>query len=387
MAESPFTWTADRLIGFLPPALAIEDESRAALVGLLEPVAQVATLLERQREHLPDLLDPDQVPDDQVPYLAAIVGIGPDTLPAADRLTTTQLRRLIAGAVYLWKRKGTSESWRLVVATFSGSRCLILGWFYYRTIEGSPAMVHTIPGVGSAPGGSYDYPEHVTDVWFMDPDGGADLTALSRWLDVVRPSSERINAYLALLVDDVAVAASLWTAVGSTTNYAYDADNRELTAGAGLQYVAAVEGATSWASYHTMLRLACTGADARAWLYVNSALTSGYRLVIDMVAGTVTLARVVASVATTLVAYTFPGPLPAERFPYRWSFEAVTGITMVTVRVWFEGLLLIDYNDVNVARITAGAPGWGGGTSSSATLTTALVRGMQPARDRVGPSP
>lgn len=386
MAETPFTWTADRLIGFLPPALALEDESRAALVGLLEPVGEVATLLERQREHLPDLLDPDEVPDDQVAYLAAIVGVGPDTLPAADRLDTDQLRRLIAGAVYLWKRKGTSESWRLVVATFTGSRCLILGWFYYRTIEGSPAMVHTIPAGSTAPGGAYDYPEHVADVWFADPDGGADLEALSRWLDVVRPSSERINAYLALLVDDLAAAASLWTAVGSGTA-TYDEAARELTAGASLEYVAGVEGASAWASYHAMLRLALTGAASRAWLYADSALANGYRFTIDLVAGTVALHRVVASVATLLTTYTFPTVVPSEATAYRWSFEAVTGVTLITLRCYFEGLLLIDYDDTNVARLTAGAPGWGAGAASAATLSTALVREITPTRDRIGPQP
>lgn len=387
MAETPYTWTTEGLIGFLPPALALEDESRDALVGLLEPVAQVCTLLERQREHLPDLLDPDEVPDDQVAYLAAIVGVGPDTLPAADRLDTDQLRRLLAGAVYLWKRKGTSDSWRLVVATFTGSRALILGWFYYRTIEGSPAMVHTIPAGSTAPGGSlYDYPEHVTDVWFMDPDGGADLDALSRWLDVVRPSSERINARQALLVDDLAAAASLWTAVGSGS-FAYDEDARELTAGPSLDYVAAVDGASAWASYHAMLRLALTGATTRAWLYADAALANGYRLTIDLVAGTVSLHRVVASVATLLVTYTFPTVVPTAGTAYRWSFEAVTGVTLVTVRCYFEGLLLIDYDDTDAARRTAGACGWGAGAASTATLSTALVRGITPIRDRIGPQP
>ena len=383
MAETPFTWTADELIGLLPPALGLEDESRAALEGLLDPVAQVATLLERQREHLPDLLDPEQVPDDQVAYLAAIVGVGPDTLPAADRLTTDQLRRLLAGAVYLWKRKGTIPSWRLVVATFTGSRSLILGWFYYRTIEGSPAMVHTIPAAGTAPGGGYDYPEHVADVWFMDPDGGADLEALVRWLDVVRPSSERINAYLGLLVDDLAVGASLWTAVGAGSE-SYDEAARELTATAR-DYVAAVDGATSWADYSALLRLALTGNASRAWLYADATLANGYRVTFDLVAGTVVLHRVVASVPSLLASYTFPTVVPSEGTAYRWQLEAVSGLTLTTIRVHFEGLLLIAYDDTNVAHRSAGAVGWG--STGTATLSTALVRELNPARDRVGPNP
>lgn len=386
MAEQPFTWTADRLIGFLPPFLAVEAESRDALVGLLEPVAQVATLLERQREHLPDLLDPDQVPDDQVRYLAAIVGVGPDTLPAADRLDTDQLRRLIAGAVYLWKRKGTSESWRLVVATFTGSRCLILGWFYYRTLEGTGAMVHTIPAPSSTVSSGYDYPEHVSDVWFMDPDNGADLGALTRWLDVVRGNGERINARMALLVDDLAVGASLWTAVGAGSA-SYDATNRELSATNGLEYVASVTGASDWSSYNALLRLACAGAAARAWVYADAGLANGYRFTIDVTSGTVGLHRVIASVPTLLVIYTFPTVTPTARFPYRWSFEAMTGMSSTTVRCYFEGLLLIDYTDSAGARRTAGAVGWGAGGASVATLSTALVRATVTPSSRVGPNP
>ena len=386
MAETPFTWTADELIGLLPPALGLEDESRAALEGLLDPVAQVATLLERQREHLPDLLDPEQVPDDQVAYLAAIVGVGPDTLPAADRLTTDQLRRLLAGAVYLWKRKGTIPSWRLVVATFTGSRSLILGWFYYRTIEGSPAMVHTIPAAGTAPGGGYDYPEHVADVWFMDPDGGADLEALVRWLDVVRPSSERINAYLGLLVDDLAVGASLWTAVGAGSE-SYDEAARELTAVGARDYLAAVAGASSWASYHALLRLAVVGKGS-AWLYADATLANAYQVRIDLLLGQVTLHRHVAGVPTLLATFTWPTVVPSAGVAYRWSFEATTGLTLTTIRVYFEGLLLIAYHDSNAARRLAGAPGWGAGlVGHTCTLSTAIVRPLTPARDRVGPNP
>lgn len=376
-----------RLIELLPLGLYNDDpETRRILAAMLEPVAKVDDYFTARTAKLGQLLDPAAVPDEQVPYLAAIVGIGLD-LPAANAATVAELRKLIPVAVRLWKLKGTRPSWRALPAALAGSRSLILDWFALRTISGSPARVAVIPGPGGT-GYPYTNPEYVTDLWIMDPSGsGVNLELLARFLDVVRGNGERINLYRAFLVDDLGAGAGMWAdAATGSGSWSYNSTTWELTARDGKGFRLDDDLSTvalGWTSYHATWRLAVTGTVRLRW---RSNGTTSYRIVINAPAGTVQLQRVVAGVPTVLS--TFTGAPLVAGFPYLWATEAWEGSGSTRLVVYREGAKLIDIPDNFGGRPSSGGLRWDTvGPGSVATLSTALVWPDGIAPTRVGPTP
>jgi hypothetical protein len=381
-----------RLIELLPLGLRQEDTERRALSGLLAPVAAVDDLLATRARRLGTLLDPTEAPDDTVRHLASLVGLGTD-LGAANAATVAQLRKLIPVAVELWKRKGTDQSWRAAGASLVGSRSMILGWFYFRTISGSSAMVHTIPGPGVA-GGYYGTPELVSDLWIQDPDGTADLTILARFLAELRPAGERINLYRCFHLDDGGAGAAQWTGSGSGS-WSYDREAWELTTVDSYELAQDLGGYelapwTPWGvspGYAPTFRLAVTGQAVIRVFRASSA--SGWWFLVDQAAGTVALYRRVGGVDTLIT--TVAQPLAAA-FPYRWTIEVLPnpGLTATTVRLWWEGTRLVDVVDATGGRPSSGLVSWGSsGTGSRATLSAFLNRHPGPAAGptRIGLTP
>jgi len=375
-----------RLIELLPRSLYEGDpETRRVLEAMLGPVGLVDDYLAARTSKLSELLDPEAIPDELVPYLAAIVGVGLD-LAAANSATVDELRKLIPVAVRLWKLKGSRPSWRALPAALAGSRSLIFDWFYLRTISGDPARVAVIPGPGGS-GYPYASPEYVTDLWIMDPSGsGVNLELLARFLDVVRGNGERINLYRALLVDDLGAGAGMWADGGTGGSWSYDSSAWELTSRDGKAFrldddLGAL--ALGWDSYHVTWRLAVTGTARLRWR-LNG--TTNYRITINQVTGLVQLQRIVAGVPSVLASYAGP-PLEAG-VPYLWSTEAWEGPSDTRLVVYREGSKLIDYVDNFPGRPSSGGLRWETfGAGSVATLSTALVwpAGITPTR--VGPTP
>jgi len=376
----------NQVIDLLPRSLYEDNpEARRILVAMLTPIVQVDSYLAVRTSKLDELLDPSAVPDGLVRHLAALVGMGTD-LEATNAATIDEVRRLIPVAVRLWKMKGARPSWRALPASLSGSRSLILDWFYLRTISGAPARVAVIPPPGGA-GYPYSSPEYVTDLWIMDPSGsGVNLTLLARFLDVVRGAGERINLYRALLVDDLGAGAALWSSLGTGGSWSYDPDAWELTAANDFTFVLEpnLEAlAATWSDYHATLRLAVTGT-VRARIYDGPA--DNYRVTINQVTGLVQLHRLIGGVPVLLGS--FAGPPLVAGFPYLWSLEAWEGFGATTVRVYREGAKLIDVADANPGRPTAGGLRWQAlGVGSTATLSTALVWPSGIAPLRIGPTP
>jgi hypothetical protein len=384
------TTTVDDLIGLLPQGLQADQEAETALVGMLTPVARVDSLLARKVDRLAELLDPARVPDDLVIHLAGLVGVGVD-LPAAAGASTDDLRKLTAVAVALWKSKGTASSWRSVLASLAGSRAVILDWFYTRTVAGSSGERHTIPAPGTG-SGSYANPERVSDVWYQDPAGTADTDLIARFLDVCRASGERINLYRADLVDDFGAGLGQWTWDG-TGAVAYDPEAWELEAsdGATLSPTVALEATwTPWGSGHLFQLLAVTGT-ARTWIRSSSTagVPTNYEIRIDQAGAMVYLYGTIAGVVTTL-ASAATGPI-VPGFPYRWTIEAWdggSGAGSTTVRVYREGVKLIDHVDATVNRAKTGAVAWGSyGSGDRATCSTLILWPAGIAPTRIGLAP
>lgn len=371
----------DQLIALLPGSIGDDPAAQDFLQGLLTPVARVEAYYNLRTRALQELLDPELCPDELVPHLAALVGVGLD-LPASNLATTAELRRLVVVAIALWKEKGNRESWRDVVSVLAGKRALILDWFYLRLVQGSFGELHVLPRPGSAPGGSYDYPENVTDLWYMDPEGMVNGTLVQRFLDVCRPAGERINVYVGLLVDDGGAGWGLWTLTGAGTS-TWAAAAQTLTLANDARAVMAVGGSeATWAAYHAFLRLAVTGVAEVRLLHADA--LNAYVVAVDQGLGTVELFREVAGVRTSLVAV---AQAQAAGFPYRWSFEVEAGTTGTLVRAIFEAAVLFDLVDVDAARMTAGPAGYEAPAGQVVALSTALVFPFNVRPTRVGPSP
>lgn len=374
------------LIALLPEALRSDDESLRVLECLLGSPALVETYMDLRLERLGELLDPAKCPDETVRYLAQNVGLGRD-LPATNLLTTAQVRSLITVAVYLWKLKGCSASWRAIVTALTGSRTLLLDWFYLRTVTGTAREVHVIPAPGSAPSGHYAPPEFVTDLWYQDPLALADPAVVGRLLDVMRGANERINLYPALLVDDLQAGAALWTPRGPGMR-GYDPLIPELRAAGNAGFAIALDGiAETWASYHAFMRLRGRGVWAVTVYLEETPPEHGYVVRVDQGLGTVTLIRRVAGVDVVLTVVP-SGPL-SPTYPYHWTFEAWTDALSTTIRVILEGATLLTWFDFAPTRRVRGSIRWysAPGPSNRLALQTALVwaKGVSPVR--VGPNP
>lgn len=365
--------TVEELIGMMTEGTHETNEEHEDLVAMLTPVAKVATLLELKRAKLPQLLDPSAAPENAIRHLAATVGLGPE-LPAAYSLSNGDLRRLIVVAVALWKIKGTRPSWRNVISALTGSRCLIYDWFYLRTIDGSPARVHTIPGPGELVSGSlYSYPEFVTDVWFNDPADADRVALVARWLGEMRPANERINLHTALMVDDLHVGESQWTRQGSGV-HVVDLDGYRLGCSDGAHFAADSAIGQAWTDYRITLRLTITGRFQLLLYRLTDGTDDCYRMEIDSSTSTWYLYRRRAAVdvlvATATVAM-------VEGATYRFTWTVDTDLTSTTVKVYFEGFEAINYTDTAGNRLVSGSWRWGAfsGAANSAILTEALVWG------------
>ena len=397
----------DELKGLLPQSIGAEPAAQRFLRGVLEPVAWIEALQNVQAQRLPNLLDPEQVPDELVPYLAALVGLGTD-LPAVYTLSTDQLRRLIPVAIALWKRKGTRGSWREVILFLEGARSLIFDWFELRTTDGSALEEVLIPSPSTAPGGAYDYPEYVSDVWVMDTTGaGLDFDLLARWLAVVLPSNERINLYEAIFVEDLRVGTVLWDIedLGALPPDGLRLDlAAEMADGSsgGLQSTAG--NTFMWSSLipatpdpdagqHTFWLLAVAGQAELLFFSSGPLGNNAYALLITNDAGgglaEAEVFRYTAGVPASLGApFVLPQAL-TELWPYRWRVQLTRlNPTDTEIRVYWEAVELGSVIDAGSAR-TDGRAGFraGPGATDRAIVQTVLIWRPPAERVRVGLDP
>lgn len=388
--------TADRLaelIEFLP-AFMRAGEGHEALERMLEPWAKSDRLLALKREGLVDLVDETAIREDLVRFLAANVGWD-RAFSASAALSTADLRKLIPVAVHLWKRVGTRSSLRTAVAAMAGSRALVLDWFHLRWVTGTARAVHVIPGPSAAGFPPYSYPEHVTDLWFMDPLDVVRDAPLERVLDVVRGSGERLNLRRALLLDDLLNGEGFWTRTGAGTSHTYaevtDAGvaGHELQVSDGDGYYADLDGASdAFAGYRASFRMPVTGvAEIDALVESGEGTTDDcYRLEIDQAGGQVEIIRRDAGSPTSLGT---AAVVLMAGYGYDYSFDLIPGGSSTTVRIWREGVLELEVIDTHANRKTAGGLAWRAATGSSnvVSLRSALVFEEGVAMTRVGPNP
>lgn len=107
-----------------------DAQSPGLLAGICEAFDQVwqETMFDRATE-LPDLLDPDRIPDKWLPWLKAQVGF---TRDLDFDPTEAELRRVIKGGVELWNDKPAEEAIRDAIRLTTGNRFLVRDYFDLR---------------------------------------------------------------------------------------------------------------------------------------------------------------------------------------------------------------------------------------------------------------
>lgn len=372
------------LVALYPDALKQSQREIEDLEKWNGPVARVQSYFEVRRRKLAELIDPDLVRDDLVGFLSALVGMGREWAPLADA-SDAELRQLLAIAMSLWRTKGAGPSWRSLGESQTGSAIWILDWFYFRVVEGSGPEVHTIPAPGAS-GAPYTNPERVTDIWYADPDAAIDVALLVKLLDRFRPVGERINLYRALHVDDM-LGAGRWVNCG-TGPARFDLAGRNYSVSEGGRYAVDLESAADWVDLHALLLLAVEGL-VQVGIYetgaVQSTLSDGYRVDIDSDAHTVELLRVNGGVETSLEGPTHVPFIGGAQL--RWTFEAWTGSSATTIKVWLEGTNVIDFDDTDGDRLEAGRVSFAAGPGAGAELTGTLIWSYPVTRTRIGPDP
>jgi hypothetical protein len=147
-----------------------------------------------------DIWDVTRIEDRLLKYLKNIVGWTDEPYLKAitDRLTDTQLRKLIATAVPLWKSRGREEAYEQILSVVTDARMRVWNWFDLRWI-----LDETILGEdhqGRDPWLLPSAAEHESDVRIVD-DGNEDRALLLAMLALFRPGGERLNVYWISFLD------------------------------------------------------------------------------------------------------------------------------------------------------------------------------------------
>lgn len=195
-------------------------------------------------------------PDELLWHLAATVGFtgDPATAHITDNLTELEMRRLIGGAIPIWKRKGTEQAYAKIAEICNSRHYRIDNWFYYRWIAIEEGVVGEDldgldPWLINETGDVVEPDEYMTDITMMD-EGRINHTLVRNLMSEVRPTSERLNLiyvdYLDQFLDDILVSTPLGSSEVTDGELVHLEDNT-IT-------LASVEGASEWTNVFAMWR-------------------------------------------------------------------------------------------------------------------------------------
>jgi phage tail-like protein len=148
---------------------------------------------------LPDQIKPDKVRADLLQYLMPLVGFTSELRSITDRLTPTQLRRLLTVAVPLWDQRHTRRGLINAIRLLTGRAALYSDWFKYRAILDEVALMEDQLFSGGdfwLVGGSVSaYDEFWSNIRLMD-DGTLDELLLIDVCRLMRPLDERFEVFI-----------------------------------------------------------------------------------------------------------------------------------------------------------------------------------------------
>lgn len=196
----------DKMLGMLPPSLFSADrsgETKRIAKGILSCWERIRQIYRYYRDHVSDLNDPLECPDDFIEYLAGKAGFDFRT-KIPQYATTEQLRMLTQIAFDLWKEKGTTEGIKDSLIAITGREPWIVDWQTAKYVVG----VDYPPYLWVSGADAYD-----SFCWIQDAYGTLDRDLIYNLINAFRRCHENVNIGYAEIVETWAQGLSQWTAV------------------------------------------------------------------------------------------------------------------------------------------------------------------------------
>jgi phage tail-like protein len=206
----------------LPLRQADRDHGNLLLQRFLKGAQTIRdTRIEPEIESLYDQIKPDKVRSDIVKYLKDIVGFTAELRGITDRLTETQLRRLIQVAVPLWNQRHTERGLINAIRLLTGRTAFVTTWFGFRNLLGETAIMEDQLAAGGdnwVIGGSVStYDEQWSNIRVMD-DGTLDELLLIDICRLMRPLGERFEIFLDDFLDKFDADLDKWSRTSGATD-------------------------------------------------------------------------------------------------------------------------------------------------------------------------
>jgi phage tail-like protein len=157
---------------------------------------------------------PSTCPSDLLRYQKDLVGFTRELDRITSRLDEATLRKLIALAVPLWKRRGSEEGLVEWIRLLTGRTVFYRSWFDFRWVLGENEIGTDGQGNdGWLIGGETSvYDEFISNLHVMDT-GTLDRRLLLDLVELSRPMSERIEVVISDLIDFFDGGKNLWRTI------------------------------------------------------------------------------------------------------------------------------------------------------------------------------
>lgn len=162
---------------------------------------------------LKDLWDIFRIDDEHLQYMKDIVGWVKDTKHITDKLTPTQLRKVIASSMPLWKRRGTEEAYKQLIGMIYATRIRCWNWFDLRWILDESVIGENHDGRDISILDSVGQRESNLRVMLLD---GMDRELVGDFVRLLRPSGERVLVTYLHFLDQFDQGNLAWSEDAST---------------------------------------------------------------------------------------------------------------------------------------------------------------------------
>ncbi len=297
-----------------------------------------------------DLSSVTDISDEFLQFLKNIVGWTDElvTRRVTDRLNVSELRRLIAASVALWRGRGPEDSIVDFLQFLVGQRTRVWNWFDLRWILDEASLDETHQGRDPF---LLDLPQDGDDpqrfnIRIVDP-GTLDREQVRNVVKLMRPIGERVDISYITFLDQFTTDGDnfQWEALDGSLPTVEDGVAKLPSSSANFPAVN-VEGSDTWSEYVAFWRAKVSGGGVFAInFYVVDALNF-YQVGVSVPGNTITLLKVVAGTQTPLVTFDFSlqGTLLVDRFYGIRIHIATEGITN-RIKVYVDGELIINTTD------------------------------------------
>lgn len=195
--DSPETLSLDMYL-FLIEQIRIADQNEGGLFvkRFLSGPQQFWAETQAKIFALKTMWQVDKIPEVLLQFMKRIVGWTPDLDKITNRLDANGLRRLIAGSIPLWRKRGPEDAMLEAVSLVSGAaRMRIWNWFDFRWVLDETVLGESHQGrdpwILEFPGPP-NYSENYSNLRIVD-DGTLDHVLVEEMVNLMRASGERVT--------------------------------------------------------------------------------------------------------------------------------------------------------------------------------------------------